>query len=42
MHILAQYNALLENPDMDFTPKTYIFAAKAAPRAIIWQSRSSR
>ena len=31
MHILAQYNALLENPDMDFTPKTYIFAAKAAP-----------
>lgn len=41
MHILAQYNALLENPDMDFTPKTYIFAAKAR-RAIIWQSRSSR
>ncbi|MCD8219594.1 MAG: glycogen/starch/alpha-glucan phosphorylase [Ruminococcus sp.] len=31
MHILAQYNALLENPDMDFVPKTYIFAAKAAP-----------
>ena len=31
LHILAQYNALLENPDMDFTPKTYIFAAKAAP-----------
>ena len=31
LHILAQYNALLENPDMDFTPKTYIFAATAAP-----------
>ncbi len=31
MHILAQYNYLLENPNADFTPKTYIFAAKAAP-----------
>ncbi|MCC8111923.1 MAG: glycogen/starch/alpha-glucan phosphorylase [Ruminococcus sp.] len=31
MNILAQYNALLENPNMDFVPKTYIFAAKAAP-----------
>ncbi len=31
MNILAQYNMLLENPNMDFTPKTYIFAAKAAP-----------
>ncbi len=31
LNIIAQYNALLENPDMDFTPKTYIFAAKAAP-----------
>ena len=31
MNILADYNMLLENPDMDFTPKTYIFAAKAAP-----------
>ncbi len=31
MNILAQYNYLLENPDADFTPKTYIFAAKAAP-----------
>lgn len=31
MNILAQYNALLENPNMDFAPKTYIFAAKAAP-----------
>ncbi|MBR6616380.1 MAG: glycogen/starch/alpha-glucan phosphorylase, partial [Oscillospiraceae bacterium] len=31
MNILAQYNYLLENPDADFAPKTYIFAAKAAP-----------
>ncbi len=31
MNILADYHMLLENPDMDFTPKTYIFAAKAAP-----------
>ncbi len=31
LNILADYLMLLENPDMDFTPKTYIFAAKAAP-----------
>ncbi|MBE6838887.1 MAG: glycogen/starch/alpha-glucan phosphorylase [Ruminococcus sp.] len=31
LNIIAQYNMLLENPDMDFAPKTYIFAAKAAP-----------
>ncbi|MDR2532512.1 MAG: glycogen/starch/alpha-glucan family phosphorylase [Oscillospiraceae bacterium] len=31
LNIIADYNMLLENPDMDFTPKTYIFAAKAAP-----------
>ena len=31
LNILAQYNYLLENPNADFTPKTYIFAAKAAP-----------
>ena len=31
MNILADYNLLLEIPDMDFTPKSYIFAAKAAP-----------
>jgi len=31
MNILADYNYLLDNPDADFTPKTYIFAAKAAP-----------
>jgi len=31
LNIIAEYNALLENPDMDFTPKAYIFAAKAAP-----------
>ncbi|MEZ3453434.1 MAG: glycogen/starch/alpha-glucan phosphorylase [Oscillospiraceae bacterium] len=31
LNILAEYNRLLENPDADFVPKTYIFAAKAAP-----------
>lgn len=31
MNILADYSYLLNNPDADFTPKTYIFAAKAAP-----------
>lgn len=31
MNIIADYNYLLNNPDADFTPKTYIFAAKAAP-----------
>ncbi len=31
LNIIAEYNMLLENPDMDFCPKTYIFAAKAAP-----------
>ncbi len=29
--IIAQYLALKENPSMDFTPRTYIFGAKAAP-----------
>lgn len=31
LNIIAQYNYLKANPDADFTPKTYIFAAKAAP-----------
>ena len=31
MNILADYQYLLSNPDAPFTPKTYIFAAKAAP-----------
>ncbi|MBQ7751960.1 MAG: glycogen/starch/alpha-glucan phosphorylase [Clostridia bacterium] len=31
LHILAQYNMLIENPNKEFTPKTYIFGAKAAP-----------
>lgn len=31
MNILADYLLLLENPDLDFQPKTYIFASKAAP-----------
>lgn len=31
LNILSEYNYLLENPDADFVPKTYIFAAKAAP-----------
>ncbi|MCL1903141.1 MAG: glycogen/starch/alpha-glucan family phosphorylase [Oscillospiraceae bacterium] len=35
MHIIAEYQTLLNNPDADFTPKTYIFAAKAAPEYFI-------
>ncbi len=31
LNIISDYNYLLENPDAEFTPKTYIFAAKAAP-----------
>ncbi|MCQ2417244.1 MAG: glycogen/starch/alpha-glucan family phosphorylase [Oscillospiraceae bacterium] len=31
LNIFADYQMLLENPDADFAPKTYIFAAKAAP-----------
>ncbi len=31
MNIAAQYLALKNNPNMPFTPKTYIFGAKAAP-----------
>ena len=31
MNILADYAYLLNNPDAEYTPKTYIFAAKAAP-----------
>lgn len=30
LHIIAEYNALLENPNLDVLPKTYIFGAKAA------------
>lgn len=31
LNIIAEYQMLKSNPDMPFTPKTYIFAAKAAP-----------
>ena len=31
LHIISQYNYLINNPDADFQPKTYIFASKAAP-----------
>lgn len=31
LNIISEYNYLKENPDADFVPKTYIFAAKAAP-----------
>ncbi len=30
LHIIGEYNALRENPDLDVVPKTYIFGAKAA------------
>lgn len=31
LHIMAEYNELLDNPNRHYYPKTYIFAAKAAP-----------
>lgn len=31
LNIIAQYQALKANPDIDFVPRTYIFASKAAP-----------
>ena len=31
LYIISLYNDLKENPDMPFTPKTFIFGAKAAP-----------
>ena len=31
LNIIADYNYLLENPNADYVPKTFIFAAKAAP-----------
>ncbi len=31
LHIISQYQMLLQNPDADFVPRTYIFGAKAAP-----------
>ncbi len=31
LHIISDYLYLKENPNADFTPKTYIFGAKAAP-----------
>ncbi len=30
LHIIGEYNALRENPELDVLPKTYIFGAKAA------------
>ena len=31
LHILSTYLKLKENPNMEFTPRTYIFGAKSAP-----------
>lgn len=31
LNIIAEYQYLLNNPNADYVPKTYIFAAKAAP-----------
>lgn len=31
LHILYLYNQLIKDPDMPFVPRTFIFAAKAAP-----------
>lgn len=31
LRIISRYQALLDNPDLDVRPETYLFAAKAAP-----------
>ena len=31
LHIIYLYNQLRDNPNMEFTPQTYLFGAKAAP-----------
>ena len=31
LHIISLYNKLKANPDLDIVPRTYLFAAKAAP-----------
>ncbi|MEG0771956.1 glycogen/starch/alpha-glucan phosphorylase [Clostridium sp.] len=31
LHIMHLYNRLIENPNLDITPRTFIFAGKAAP-----------
>ena len=35
LHIISDYLYILENPNAPFTPKTYIFGAKAAPGYIL-------
>lgn len=35
IHIMHLYNLLKENPDLDIYPRTFIFAAKAAPGYIL-------
>lgn len=31
LHIITLYNRIKDNPDMEFTPRTFIFSGKAAP-----------
>ena len=31
LHIVVLYNRLRHNPNLDFTPRTFFFAGKAAP-----------
>ena len=41
LHIISDYLFIKENPNAEFTPKTYIFGAKALP-AIIWLKKLFR
>ena len=41
LHIIHLYDQLRDNPNMDFTPQTFLFGAKGGPPATMWPRRSS-